>query len=502
MEEKYLFHCAEISQDSLTTLLNEAEGLARKNKKVYISYCNADKGICPFNLSCSSLKCFICKTVIKKVFSKLSNSIVLIPILSKFNIDDKKRGNKYVYKTLLDIKKIVYKKSEIGFGLVSSYVSATRNIDPILNAELKNHFDAILNYESELTDVFIDLVNKIKPTTVSIFNGRLFHTRPIFDIVKSNKNIQLRVYEVVRNRNTWNIEYFEKSLPQDVVSNARRIEETWIRDQRSEEEKIEIGRSFFEKRKNGVPSGDKVYISSQIPKKLPSNIDLSKKNIVIFNSSEDEFAALGAEFDKYALFQSQIDGIRFIADFFKNSKDTHIYLRVHPNLRGVNYPFHLELYRLPEEFKNITVVSADSDISTYSLMDIASKVVVFGSSMGIESAYWGKPTILLAGSLYYNLNVCFKPKTIEELRQFLMDDNLKKENLIECVKYGHYVLDRGRLSYPANIFYFEDTPKHFKRFFCGIYKKNYFFRLYLTLLGIVFDLFSKKQRKQIKRLYK
>lgn len=37
------------------------------------------------------------------------------------------------------------------------------------------------------------------------------------------------------------------------------------------------------------------------------------------------------------------------------------------------------------------MIGADSDISTYDIMDNAEKVIVFGSTMGLESSYWENP---------------------------------------------------------------------------------------------------------------
>ncbi|MCS2656231.1 hypothetical protein NXV26_10165 [Bacteroides fragilis] len=151
------------------------------------------------------------------------------------------------------------------------------------------------------------------------------------------------------------------------------------------------------KRRNGIIAGDKVYIENQIKGKLPIDWDDTKRNIAIFNSSEDEFIAVDRDFDNLSLYKSQIDGIRGILEHYKENQTVHFYLRVHPNLKNVHYQYHLLLYDLSLKYPNITVIGADSDISTYDIMDNAEKVIVFGSTMGLESSYWGKPVILLSG---------------------------------------------------------------------------------------------------------
>ena len=84
------------------------------------------------------------------------------------------------------------------------------------------------------------------------------------------------------------------------------------------------------------------------------------ENIVIFNSSEDEFAAVSKEFDDAAFFPSQIEGIKSIIEHYKHDKTKHFTLRVHPNLKKVSYKYHLDLYNL--NYSNLTVVRSDSPI--------------------------------------------------------------------------------------------------------------------------------------------
>lgn len=66
---------------------------------------------------------------------------------------------------------------------------------------------------------------------------------------------------------------------------------------------------------------------------MPSDINDHKENIVIFNSSEDEFSAIGGKFESIKLFNSQIEGIKAIVDHYSGDSSKHFYLRIHPNLK-------------------------------------------------------------------------------------------------------------------------------------------------------------------------
>ena len=77
-------------------------------------------------------------------------------------------------------------------------------------------------------------------------------------------------------------------------------------------------------------------------------------NVMIFNSSADELAALGGEWDKDVLFNSQYEAIDYMLSH--SSSAIHYYLRIHPNLKDVPYRFVTELYGLSKKHTNITII--------------------------------------------------------------------------------------------------------------------------------------------------
>ena len=93
------------------------------------------------------------------------------------------------------------------------------------------------------------------------------------------------------------------------------------------------------------------------------------------------------------------------------------------------------------------MIPAAAPCSTYDLLDAAEKVIVFGSTMGAESVYWGKATILLAGAFYYKLDICYIPKNVDELFSFITK-KLEPKNPYGAIQYGYYLLNRHLLSTP------------------------------------------------------
>ena len=77
---------------------------------------------------------------------------------------------------------------------------------------------------------------------------------------------------------------------------------------------------------------------------------------MIFNSSEDEFTAIGGEYDEKKVFDSQYEGVAHIANLLKDRKDVNVYLRIHPNLANVKYKYHRDLLALGEKYNNLFVM--------------------------------------------------------------------------------------------------------------------------------------------------
>ena len=56
---------------------------------------------------------------------------------------------------------------------------------------------------------------------------------------------------------------YENNLPHNIPYNTELLEKVWSVNNESEEEKIRKGRDFFERRRKGIPAGDRVYIGKQ-----------------------------------------------------------------------------------------------------------------------------------------------------------------------------------------------------------------------------------------------
>ena len=68
---------------------------------------------------------------------------------------------------------------------------------------------------------------------------------------------------------------------------------------------------------------------------------------------------------------------------------------------------------------NLTVIDADDSVSSYALMRAAKTVATFGSTMGAEATFWGRPSVLLAPTFYSGLGIAWEPETVKKAAQLL-----------------------------------------------------------------------------------
>lgn len=418
---------------------------------IYFVSCKGSLLPCWSNKVADPLKCQICKFNQKSAFSTDFKHV------KQLYIDDfathEEVNNEFEvsglanYNTVSDIRKLNYKEIPIGYGALSSYISSTRNCDPLVDSEFKQYFDKLLKTEIFIKIAIDRIIDQIKPNIITIFNGRVHDTRPVYQTA-INKGINLRAVEtVVKGELDYQRTIFYNSHPLDINFQTEQIEETWEKSFHSKDEKYSIGSQFYKNRRNSVLTRDiRVYTENQKKGLLPENWNNLNRNITIFISSEDEFSVVDKNWDILSIFKDQEAGVRYI---LKNActPDLHFYLRIHPNLKDILYGYHTRLLQLDKEYSNVTVIPSNSAVSSYTLMDKSEKIIVFGSTTGIEATYAEKPVILLRGSFYYHIDAAYIPQSKENLLD-LINSNLKPKPKLSAIKYGYYLMHIDAYSKP------------------------------------------------------
>ncbi len=399
--------------------------------------CHASMPTCIINKWHDPSFCVRCMSAEDRGFSQLNKR----PKTQDFHFlteeDHKKIATlRTSFKSVEDLKNYRVEGFDLGYATTSTVVSMFRdpNLDTqkyasLIQKVLKNAYTVYLSAQNHLRTE--------KPDRVYMFNGRLASLRGMFR-ASQQLNVECHLYERGSNKQKYSL--YVNHLPHDIKGRTRRVQNSWKNSVETEEERGKLAKSFFIARKQGKPQGWVSFVGEQDPKSLPEGWQPDKHNITIFNSSEDEFVAIGDQW-KMRLFKDQLEGIRFLIKRFEGKNDFHLYLRVHPNLRNVQNQSVQELYQLDSD--NFTLIPPESSVSTYQLIESTDKVVTFGSTTGIEATFHGTTSVMLGRSFYEELDVVYAPETRDEALTLLTDKKLPPKPKVKTLPYGYYMKTFG-----------------------------------------------------------
>jgi len=407
---------------------------------IYYLTCSNTFDVCYFNIHKQPDVCYRCKTGVKNTLELVKGNFKHLKIDDLISSEDKQQAVSFFSnKSIIEFDQI-YDNFEVGAATLSTYISRTRDRDlhdvnqKYVKELAVNALSFYLGLQKFLDKEKIDLVYN--------FNGRQDYVRAVMRASLS-KNIDC--YNVERARFEGNIEYYKNVLPHNIRYKANLVEKCWTGSKLSESEKTKIGTNFFNRQKSGESIIFPSYTQGMSKEEVPDYLSNGNKNIVLFNSSDDEFAALGEEY-KNPFFKNQNEGLEYLSKLFgERLRSYNLIIRMHPNLAGVEHKFVEEIKQLHQKHPNIFVVNAESKIDSYALMEKAQKVISFGSTTGLEANFLRKPVILLGKGIYLYAEVAYIPENKEEIENLITSD-LKPKPILDTLKFGFYFLKGGTKS--------------------------------------------------------
>lgn len=407
--------------------MEEAMNRYQDGFEVFFVVCDKNVGVCHANYYGSKVYCKFCIYSMMKHITPLLKKdrerfhcVKMSELVTKKDVNTALKET-FVYSTVDELKNIEYHDVEIGYGAFSTYVSCSRNVMPNFTNELCNYLNMMMRAQIRMTLALERYLDNITPDLIVFHNGRFLNFKPWLCLAKK-KCVDFVATETRRSTDdTMMKNNFFNEIPHSQEAFKIKTEKAW--EKCGAVKGSEIGRQFFENRRKAKAAGDKVYTKRQEQGKLPEDFDYSKRNIAIFNSSEDEYFSISKEYDNAVLFPNQYTALKNIFEHYKDCEDLHFFLRIHPNLAKVPFKSHLMLYEL--KYDNVTIIPPQSPVSSYTLMGAVEKVIVFNSTMGLESSYWGKPVIALNRCFYSEYNIVHEPKTVSELYEMIDDKDLK-----------------------------------------------------------------------------
>jgi len=352
-------------------------------------------------------------------------------VIEKFNIKkiDKIELDKKIIKDIdrwivkfdenTNLRKVKYKKFNIGIGALSSFISFFQNDNPKLNKRLVQNAlkSSALVYERTK-----EIVKIIKPDLIVTFNNRFGISLPILEIAKK-KNIKYLCHENGSNVNKYQI--FEKSV-HDVNERCEQIFTLWKNTGKIK--RIKSAQKFFnlpftKSKINFNLAGTRKNLSL----KQISKIELNKKfkYVVFFCSSNYEFQAISNDFYDDLIstkWRNQIQVVESLCKTVKKIKDMKLIVRIHPQL--TQKQDESNSWNKFSKYKDVIFISAKSKINSFDLLKKADIVASFGSSLAVHAVYHGKPSISFRKHDFSCSKVLIHPKNENDLLKILKKKNL------------------------------------------------------------------------------
>jgi hypothetical protein len=231
-----------------------------------------------------------------------------------------------------------------------------------------------------------ELIQDVSPAEVLIFNGRRPNTAALVDAAEEY-NIPVRYYET-----NWDGRIFlEPFSPHDrelvqrqSVKNCESLERNDL---------IKFVQDFQDSRAQEV-------IRNQFIRNFEKSINtpfVQEGKIAIFTSSPDEFIGVGDSWEPY-FWTSQENAIYEITRILA-SKNLDFVIRMHPNTLNKTWYEYLRQVMFYSGL-NCEVIRPESTVNSYDLIEASSRVIVWASTIGLESAIRNKPTWTLSPNLY------------------------------------------------------------------------------------------------------
>lgn len=408
-----------------------AEHLSRGDD-VHILRCDGGLASCAANPTKDRLACSFCRSAQRRGLRTLGLSPANIHTIPPVHV-----SSEPVAQTTAALRDLGASTSGAGRAAASSLISFVRDPEP----DLANHQDlanAMLATADAVHTWTLRTLDRIAADRLYLFNGRFVNALPAATAAR-----KLGIPVIAHERN-WNRTGFITRESGSVHGLDELGRLLGLADERVSNEPSARSHAiqWFEGRRYPMTEDPiQSYTFGQLHGKLPAGFDLARKNVAVFVSSEDEFVALPDWQHKF--FPTQEDTIAAIAEDPRLDPEVHIWVRVHPNLRGRDNAQTSRLDALTDRVcDRLHLIPADSPVDTYSLVDAANIVVTFGSTVGAEAMYWGTPSVLLSRARYERMAGLIVPHSIEEAIDVLGSD-LPPPDREHALGFGSMMTETG-----------------------------------------------------------
>lgn len=162
-------------------------------------------------------------------------------------------------------------------------------------------------------------------------------------------------------------------------------------------------------------------------------------------------------YHQYNAFENLLDWVFRTIEYFSHRSDVQLVIRVHPAevkaVKKSNQPLAKEITdRFPFLPSNIKVIPPESDLSSYTLAEMSSAALIYGTKMGLEIALRGIPVIIAGESINRGKGFTYDVESPEQYFHLLdRVTEIPRNNedmMLSAKKYGYHFYFRRQMDFP------------------------------------------------------
>lgn len=276
------------------------------------------------------------------------------------------------------------------------------------NQVLRKSYEQII--ENQLMNIYSkasDFYKKEKFNQI-ILPGGIWGPSSVIMLHAKKNNKQLITYDSDENQLIMSTQGVATQL-NDIRYSFDKLQE----DEKQSEFAIAQGMRQLQKRREGKDTWSYFEIT-------PDYEDFNNDYYLMLLNSVWDSAALGL----HAVYESMIEWIFDSIDWVLKNTEKTIIIRQHPAERDKqidNTDSYAE--KIQDRFgknKRVRFIEANRDINTYDLIENASCILGFSSTIIVESVMLGKPAIIVANTYFSNFNIVYNANNKKEYYMYLL----------------------------------------------------------------------------------
>lgn len=415
-----------------------AENHLLAGDEVTLMSCEADMAICDQNPTQSMRTCVRCVGRRNAGLRALSGHVGTVRFRTLLTDEDEAElaTVRTDFGSMQELRAYHFGAFDAGFAAQSSLIWIHRDSD----LELSEVADQVADFLRASCAMHLAVKRYLatrRPDRVYVFNGRMAPMRAALRACQQ-AGVECVIHE--RGCDPQKYALHVNAMPHEIAYTERRIRAAWAAATPSHAEKVQIATDWYERRADGAATGWLSFTQAQQKSRLPDDWDATRRNVAIFTTSEFEFAAISDEWSN-PIFPDNTRGLCELMEAVAGRDGVHVYLRMHPNLAGLDNSSTraLRAFRRP----GATILEPESKVCSYTLMLAAEKTVVTGSTVGVEAAFRGRPAILAGRCYYRGLGSTYVPESFADLVELVLARDLPPLGIEGALMYGYYLATFG-----------------------------------------------------------